>query len=510
MLGLIGGKRTMYLGAPLVMGLRRQHLRSILAHELGHYSGRHTALGGVTYRGRETIERVVERFGHKSMVGKVFSAYSRLYVVLTFAVSRQQELEADDFSAEVAGRDAAAAALAELPVINAAWEHYFEEFVTPVHDAGKRPLDFFEGFSEVLAAPRLQVALASFRTEFDEREKSRYDTHPPRSARIQRFASMPEDGVSADPTPALDLFDDVGTMMRELQEWMYRETRLEAAPWTDLLHGHEPQEVRERAEMLYRAAKAAEPGEISLGTIVGSLRGRQLTTWIRPHLEDPSSESIQEASDELVRCVVDEALMAVAGARVELAWDEDARLVDQAGQVLESRPVVEQAIRSSNPGVLAEWLADHGVGLDYVPHFPELDPRREVETQAPRVLEALAPIAGDRKLFCLVLNHGVLLRKARGGDQVAWWLGGKDPGRHLLARVLGRSGQQLIEEGGNTWLPWETIVSVRVGRGRTRRPKLTFHCTDGSTHAVKYRMHTTDSGETIPALRYFLEDRFLA
>ena len=52
-------------------------------------------------------------------------------------------------------------------------------------------------------------------------------------------------------------------------------------------------------------------------------------------------------------------------------------------------------------------------------------------------------------------------------------------------------------------------MSVQVGRGRTRRRKLTLTCTDGSTHDVKYRMHTTDSGEAIPALRYFLEDRFL-
>ena len=98
---------------------------------------------------------------------------------------------------------------------------------------------------------------------------------------------MPDDGSRPIRQPALDLFDDVDTMMRELQEWMYRDTRLEAAPWADLLHGHEPQDVRERAQMLYRAAKAAEHGEISLGTIVGSLRGRQLVSWIRPHLEDP-------------------------------------------------------------------------------------------------------------------------------------------------------------------------------------------------------------------------------
>ncbi len=34
----------MYIGAPLLIGLSVDQMRSVLAHELGHYSGRHTAL----------------------------------------------------------------------------------------------------------------------------------------------------------------------------------------------------------------------------------------------------------------------------------------------------------------------------------------------------------------------------------------------------------------------------------------------------------------------------------
>ncbi len=42
LLGLRAGKRTMYIGAPLLVGLTADQLRSVLAHELGHYSGSHT------------------------------------------------------------------------------------------------------------------------------------------------------------------------------------------------------------------------------------------------------------------------------------------------------------------------------------------------------------------------------------------------------------------------------------------------------------------------------------
>jgi Zn-dependent protease with chaperone function len=49
LLGLVGGTRKMSLGAPLLVGLSREQLRAVLAHELGHYSGRHTALDALTY-----------------------------------------------------------------------------------------------------------------------------------------------------------------------------------------------------------------------------------------------------------------------------------------------------------------------------------------------------------------------------------------------------------------------------------------------------------------------------
>lgn len=510
MLGLVRGRRTLYLGAPVLMGLTAQQLRSVVAHELGHYSNRHTSLGTVTYRGREAIGGVVERFGERSPVGRLFAAYSEVYFSLTGTLSRQQELEADDFSVEVAGRDAAAAALSELPLLGAAWEHYFEQFVGPVHATGKRPSEFFEGFAHLLAAPRLQEALASFRTDFDDGPLSRYDSHPPLSSRITRIRELPADGVTLDPTPALELLEHPRAALHELQEWMYRASQLEPTAWADLLHGHEPAEVRARAEVLYRAAREAELQEVTLGTVIGSVRGRQLAQWVRPHLDDPSGEDIQETSRELITSAVDEALMSVAGVRQTLAWDEEPRFVSPAGGALDSRPVVERAIQSGDPHVLADWLAQWGVALDYVPDFPVVDPRDALRNQPPRVLEALAPVAGRHTLFFVVLNHGVLLRRGHAMDQLVWWTGGMNPGRLLLRRVTERSAADLLAEEGNVWLPWDHIVSVTVGRGRTGRPKLIFTGTDGTTHAVKYRLHTRDSGDALPTLRLFLEERIVA
>jgi Zn-dependent protease with chaperone function len=507
-LGLASGKRVLHLGAPLLIGLSSQHLRAVLAHELGHYSGRHTLLGGVTYRGREAITGILQRFGTQSLIGRIFGAYARLYFALTQAMSRRQELEADDFMVEAVGREAAVSSLSELPLLDAAWGHFVQEFVGPVHASGKRPTDFFDGLAQILEAPKLQQALASFRTDFEEPPKGRYDSHPPLGFRIQRLRSHPDDHVSADPAPAIALLNDSSSTLLELQEWMYRKARLDAEPWKELLVGHEPADVRARAEQLYRAATQAESRpDLTLGSMIGSVRGRQLSHWVRRVITDPTREQINEASRELVASAIEEALMTACGARFTLAWDEAPRLVDVSGRTIETRPLVEQAMESGDPALLGRWLEDLGLSLNYAPDFPEVDPRTEAMAGPPRVLDALAPVAGERMLFVVVLTHGVLLRRAGNGDYLAWWTGGRNPGPQLLRRVLNRSGEELLAEEGNIWMPWERIVSVSVGRGRTRRPTLTFNCLDGAALAVKYRMHTRDTGQTIQALQFFLADR---
>jgi Zn-dependent protease with chaperone function len=51
LLGLRAVRRHMYIGLPLLATLTVAEMRSVLGHELGHYSGSHTRLGAPTYRG---------------------------------------------------------------------------------------------------------------------------------------------------------------------------------------------------------------------------------------------------------------------------------------------------------------------------------------------------------------------------------------------------------------------------------------------------------------------------
>ena len=288
---------------------------------------------------------------------------------------------------------------------------------------------------------------------------------------------------------------------------MYREVQFEPASWTELLHGHEPRRTRETAEVLYRAAREIEHAEVSIGTLAASVRGRRLASYVRPILEEPSGEDIREASLELLRSAVEEALISSSGATVSLDWDAPPRLVDRAGQTIDTLQVVEAAMDSGDPAALTDWLAERGVEPGYVPVFPKTDRGSEASRLPPRVISVVAPVRGSGVRFLIVLTHGLLLRRARPGDWFAYLTGGSEPGPRQVARVVDLDPKELIRGEGDTWLPWDQIASVQAATTRMRRFRFTIDTVDGDSHTLRTTMHSHDSGDTVPAIAYFLEDR---
>jgi Zn-dependent protease with chaperone function len=106
LLGFAVGERTMNLGVPLLLWLKPVELRAVLCHELGHYAGRHTRFGAITYRGaaslRSTLFRLRmtarsddARIGYAWLFQAAIGVYAWVYLRLTLAVRRRhQELEA--------------------------------------------------------------------------------------------------------------------------------------------------------------------------------------------------------------------------------------------------------------------------------------------------------------------------------------------------------------------------------------------------------------------------------
>jgi Zn-dependent protease with chaperone function len=205
LLGLIGGRRDLYLGLPLLQAWDTARLRAAVAHELAHGSPRLGRLAPLAYRGRVAVGRAVSRLPHNNPAGPLLRWYAELYHRVDAPFSRAQELGADRIAAEFAGGDAAAAVLRDRPALEALLRVFHAEYVGPGWRAGHVPSDLFGGFLRVLAARADEMALLRAR---DLPAPAHWDTHPPLADRLAALSPASEAGIAA---PAvLGLSGDAG------------------------------------------------------------------------------------------------------------------------------------------------------------------------------------------------------------------------------------------------------------------------------------------------------------
>jgi Zn-dependent protease with chaperone function len=186
LLGLLGGRRDLYLGLPLLQAWDEAHLRAVAAHELGHFSPRLGRLAPLAYRGRVAVGRTVPRIPPRNPAGPLLRTYAKLYRRIDAPFSRAQELTADQIAAEYAGRTAATAVLRDLPALDALQRIFHAEYLGPGWQAGHVPDDLFGGFLRVLAARADDVAVLRAR---DPGVPSTWDTHPPVTERLAALSA---------------------------------------------------------------------------------------------------------------------------------------------------------------------------------------------------------------------------------------------------------------------------------------------------------------------------------
>ncbi|MGW8879734.1 M48 family metallopeptidase [Streptomyces mirabilis] len=246
LLGLLSGRRRMFLGLPLLAGLTVPRLRAVLAHEFGHYGNLDTRLGGVTMRGREAVLHTVEVFREGSTqlhyaIGALYIGYARMFLRTSQSVARHQELAADQVAARHAGRDATAAALRTLPVLDAAHTHYLEMYAAMGGPLGALPPvgEVHGGFRRLLAA-RTGERLAALSAGQRPPRPHQYDSHPPTAERIALIEELPADDRtdgSADEPAALTLLHDPDRVFAALEARTlpHEAVRLRRMSWDDLV-----------------------------------------------------------------------------------------------------------------------------------------------------------------------------------------------------------------------------------------------------------------------------------
>ncbi|MEU0152753.1 M48 family metallopeptidase [Micromonospora fulviviridis] len=471
LLGLIGGRRTLYVGLPLLQAMRIDQLRSVLAHELGHYSGQHTRLGGVAYRGRLAIEETVERISPRNPVGWVFKGYSKLYLMVDNAASRRQELEADRSSVALAGTEAATSALRTLPALDAAWAFYMRRYVEPGWTAGLAPDDLFGGFAMLLQARRDEID--ELRENAPEREPSRWDTHPPIGVRVAAMTATPAAVVAPDDRPAWTLLADVAGAGRQLQGLVVEHGSRRLLPWAEFVAESVAATVQRQADGIYRAAGrftgTSTPG---LPTLLDLVRAGRLGEFAEQFFSGATRKEAASAFAGPMETLLDNAAVRSRRARWQLSWSGPARLVGPAGEPLDLAGIAKLAVAPETLDEALARLAELGVDAAHATVVQARASARNAD-----LIGGLANIKVDgREHDILVLDNGLVLipdpGKSSEGEKRLTALVGAVPVADLAAR--------------HPYLPYEEITSVEVKREVPLKATLTLF--DGRTVSVQELM----------------------
>jgi Zn-dependent protease with chaperone function len=460
LLGLVAGRRVLYIGLPLLQVFTVDQLHAVLAHELGHYSHRHTQLAAVAYRGRLTIAETLARIGPRNVVGWVFKAYAYLYVLVDNAVVRRQEYEADQASVQVAGRAAAAGALRELPVLEAAWAFYFRNYVQPGWEAGYAPDDLFGGYAALVQARAAE--LDRLRADEAPGEASVWDTHPPIADRVAAILAMPEPGAYQDGRPAWALAPNVGELGWRLQALMVDVGERAVLPWPQFTHAWLAARTQREADRAFRAvARLTGADEVNLGTVFNLIAAGRPGDVAERLFPDAGHGEAPARFVEVLEVWMRLAAVRSGVAGWQHSWSGPAQFVTAHGYPLSLEELGKLAV---SPGALDETyhrLLDLGI---------DITKARLVEKTADAtgsgVIAALANVKVDGvEHDLIVLNQGLVFVANPGKA---------DQGKRRLAEIIGRGPAAELAQA-NRFLPYEEVMSASIAKRVPARAEVVLH-----------------------------------
>lgn len=496
LLGLRPGRRFLYVGTPLLMGMDVGALRAVLAHEFGHYSGHDTRLGGLTYLGYDTMAGTIGRLGRRNVLGWLFRCYFWLYRVVSLAVRRRQESDADQAMVRVAGTETAVRSLRSLPPLSAAWDFYLRRYVAWGWEFGYAPADITGSFPEILAGRAEE--LRELASELPEEKASRWDSHPPIAERVAAIARTPAvDGTEAtDPRPATDLVPDLAEWCARLDTVTFRLQGQQVLPFPEYTAAAALTQHQQDADVLYRTAgRLSGVDGAGLSTVLDLLAADRLpelaTAVTRCDWQD--EEERQQGAAAVTGLLA--AALAVAAARGDNArwrhsWSGPIEFVDAGGAPLDVDTIALTAV--TQPGELPQLrarLVELGVRED----DGQLVNTAASATNA-EVVGALANVKVDGVAHDLVLLDAgfVFVPSPKSSD---------DGKQRLTLLVSSASPSQLAKD--HRFLPYEEVVSARITKNVPLRIALTLH--DGTTVAIHETWTGEQLGKSSDALRAVAE-----
>ena len=367
-MGLRPGVRRLQLGQVILAGLTERQLRAVIAHELCRCWGP-SSLGRVIHRGRDIIGRVVAVLGEDSRAGRIVGRYGCAYVAVARPVIRSHELEADRFSADLAGKGATSVALCEVAALSKGWDAFVDGYVEPAVAVRRRPESLFAGFTCFLEEPTRRAQLAETIGEPDL-QQSAYDSQPSLEDRLVAIASLADDGTRDKSGRALDMLRNPDHEIRRVEGWMFQDPDLMPATWEEIAPEAGRAAARREALTLVGIGQAGGLGQtLTVATLLDLMRFGLIDEMVRPSLGEGSSQEVErQMAGRLVTAFLASAAIESGTASYRLSWAVLWQLVDGCGDVEDLPRLVDAAIADpAEVCALELWLKAHRVDQELEP-----------------------------------------------------------------------------------------------------------------------------------------------
>lgn len=401
--GLFGtnSRRVLCIGAPLLATSTVGELRSMLAHELGHYLGGDTRLSGVMAFTEGAFRSVLEATernafhdtGHWSIelaqsvaggIGKgLVKLFASVYLRLTRPMKRRQELAADLLSAALAGRDTAIRALENVHVLGPLYHAYLASEVALVIDAGAMPTDLLAGFERFRARIAERGELAKLTDAVQKAETDPFDTHPALAERVAALRAAPDGRAGVLDANARTMLDgsfelDAWLVDATLTSFERSQARVEKMPWKEITNGVVPRRVahraREVAGLLHpRMPHATTVSAMFAAVVAGFESGRtaEIVAVAEPNVAQvpvyQQHEVIAELAGRLLLVLFEGALVE-GGAEIEESLGEPCLVFRFAGDTVRPGSIAIGAMRDdAGRHELARWTARLATPPDGMP-----------------------------------------------------------------------------------------------------------------------------------------------
>lgn len=208
--GYMGPTRNyLILGLPLMNALGPQHFKAVLAHELGHLSGRHGHFGSWVYRVRQTWSRLHEdltsRESHaRFLIEKFLQWYAPRFNAWSLVLARAQEYQADRYSVEATSAETAGEALIYLALRERIQSDvYVPKVIARAKYESKPPAHFVRDLGAALRQTVPEVPGERWLEAALKLPTVPIDTHPSLADRLRAMAFPMPETPAVFPLPAV-------------------------------------------------------------------------------------------------------------------------------------------------------------------------------------------------------------------------------------------------------------------------------------------------------------------